>query len=100
MVCCHDVFDGGQLWWYDSLNNPLKENEHWKGQHNLIAYKWNQLLKNLDIFQKDMKTLRAPSYLASQITYLKEFMDDKNNTLKDMKTSLSNSKVAKVTCNS
>lgn len=47
-----------------------------------------------------MKTLRAPSYLASQITYLKEFMDEKNNTLKDMKTSLSNSKVAKVTYNS
>lgn len=66
--------------------NPLIEKKHLKGLHILIAYKPNQLLKNLGGFQKDVDTHGTHVGLSSQITTLKVSLFEKDKTLKIVNT--------------
>lgn len=66
--------------------NPLIEKKDLKSLHILVAYKPNQLLKNLGGFQTDVDTYGTYDGLASQNTTLKVSLFEKDKTLEIVNT--------------
>lgn len=81
-----------------SPNNPSKEKEILKGQHDLALNEWNRLPKKLVSLVKDMETHDVPFELASTVSSLNESLEesyrdfiDNGNVLGVVQTYLTNS---------
>lgn len=77
-----------------AFGNPLKENEHQNDEKDLLSYESNQFLQNLTSFQKNVETHGAPFELASKVTALKEFLNEKEKVVENVKSSLKKFDVA------